>query len=189
MRVKFFGSVSTGIKDAESLVPQVLLIAPLEIVNSNQKRVVHDLESLQQLNILLELLEEKLLLLNPELEMSLSAEPVEVLQGCSRIRLQIFLLEVSANSRAFEVEGLVNVSVRGEDVVHDHEVNLLAVGHLDTVKPVELRKECIRVVDNVLVVFLENLSKKLVLGMVDCFDDILIIAGEVEEAAALSRGS
>jgi len=37
------------------------------------------------------------------------------------------------------------------------------------------------------VVFLEDFSEEFVFGVVDRFDDVLIIAREVEEAAAFAR--
>lgn len=37
------------------------------------------------------------------------------------------------------------------------------------------------------VIVLENLAKKLMLGVVDSLDDVLIISREIEKAAALSR--
>lgn len=37
------------------------------------------------------------------------------------------------------------------------------------------------------VVIFQNLSKEFVFGMVDSFDDVFVIAGEIEEATALAR--
>jgi hypothetical protein len=42
---------------------------------------------------------------------------------------------------------------------------------------------------DVIVVILQYLPKELVLGVVDCFDDVLIISREIEEATAFTRRS
>ena len=83
----------------------------------------------------------------------------------------------------------MNVPVWGEKIVHDNKVNLLPVGYLKTMESVELGEKCVGIVDDVLIVVLEDLSKELVLGVVDGFDDIFVISGEIEEAATFSRRS
>ena len=79
--------------------------------------------------------------------------------------------------------------MRREEVVHDDEVDLLAVGHLDPVKTVELREKGVGVIGNMLEVILEDLAKKFMLGMVNGLNDVLVITRKVEETAALARGT
>lgn len=52
-------------------------------------------------------------------------------------------------------------------------------------KSVELRQECVWVVLDVFVVILEDVPQELVFALVDGLDDVLVVAGEVEEAFAL----
>jgi hypothetical protein len=40
-----------------------------------------------------------------------------------------------------------------------------------------------------IVVVLEDLAEELVFGVVDSFDDVLVVAREIEKAAALARGA
>lgn len=77
--------------------------------------------------------------------------------------------------------------MRREEVVHDDEVNLLTIGHLDPVQTVELREKSVGVFGDMLEVVLEDLAKKLMLGMVNGLDDVLVVTREVEETAALAR--
>ena len=77
--------------------------------------------------------------------------------------------------------------MRREQVVHDDKVDLLAVRDLDPVESVELGEQGVRVPLDVLVVVAEDHAQPLVLAVMDRFDDVLVVAGEVEEAAALAR--
>lgn len=53
-------------------------------------------------------------------------------------------------------------------------------------KTVELRDQSVRVLLDMSVVFRKNLPQEFVFGMVDCFDDVLVVSGKVEEASTLS---
>ena len=76
--------------------------------------------------------------------------------------------------------------MRGEEVVHDHEMDLATSRKLDTVKTVESGDEGVRVGLDVIMVALEDAQEVLVLGMVDSLDNIFVIAGKVEEGPRLS---
>lgn len=80
----------------------------------------------------------------------------------------------------------MNVSMWREEVVHDNKVNLLAIRHLDAVEAVKLREERIWVLFDVIIVILENLSQKLVFGVMNRLDNVLVVSGKIEEAAALA---
>lgn len=81
----------------------------------------------------------------------------------------------------------MDVLVWGEEVVHDHEVDLAPAGKLDTMKAVESRDECMRVTLDMLIVLLENPSEELVLVVVDRLDDEPVVPREVEERSGLAR--
>ena len=51
---------------------------------------------------------------------------------------------------------------------------------------VELRKQSIGVLANVVVVLLQDLAQELGLAVVDRLDDVLVVAREIEKAAALA---
>jgi hypothetical protein len=83
----------------------------------------------------------------------------------------------------------VNVAMRREEVVHDNEVNLLPMRQLDAMQSVKPRDERMRVLLDVLVVVLEDGAEELVLAVPDGLDDEAVVAGEVEERAALAGGA
>jgi len=68
-------------------------------------------------------------------------------------------------------------------------MDLASIGYLDAMQAVKLGKESVWVLLDVVVVVLEDFAEELVLGVVDGLDDVLVIAGEIEEAAALARGA
>jgi hypothetical protein len=51
---------------------------------------------------------------------------------------QFLLLEVSSDSRTFEVESAVYIAMRGEKVVHDNEMDLATIGYLNAMKAIKL---------------------------------------------------
>jgi hypothetical protein len=65
-------------------------------------------------------------------------------------------------------------------------MDLASIGYLDAVQAVKLGKKRVRVLLNVVVVVLQDLSEELVFGMMDGLDNVLVVAGEIEEAAALA---
>lgn len=76
-----------------------------------------------------------------------------------------------------------------EEVVHDHEVDLAPVGHLDAMEAVELGDERVGILLDVLVVLREDLAEEFMFGMMDRLDNVLVVSGEVEEAPAFPRGA
>lgn len=96
-------------------------------------------------------------------------------------------MQVPTNGRTLQVKGLVDIAMRREEVVHDDEMDLSPIRHLDTVKTIELRDQRVRVFLHVLVVFGKNLPQDLMLGVMNGLDDILIISRKVEEAPTLAR--
>ena len=76
--------------------------------------------------------------------------------------------------------------MRGKQVVHDDEMDLASIGYLNAVEAVKLGKKRVWVVLYVVVVVLQNLSKELVFGVVNSLDDVLVVAREIEKAAALA---
>lgn len=68
-------------------------------------------------------------------------------------------------------------------------MDFLAICYLYSVKTVELGYERVRVSFHVGVVFSQYFPQEFVFGMVDGLDDILVVPGEVEEAATFTRGA
>jgi hypothetical protein len=67
-------------------------------------------------------------------------------------------------------------------------MDLASIGYLYAMQAIKLGKKRVWVFLYVVVVILQDFAKKLMLGVVYRFDDILIIAGEIEKAATLTRG-
>jgi hypothetical protein len=65
-------------------------------------------------------------------------------------------------------------------------MNLAASWELDSVETVESGKERVGVVLDVVVIVFEDRPQKLVLGVADGLDDVLVVAREVEEGARFS---
>jgi hypothetical protein len=65
-------------------------------------------------------------------------------------------------------------------------MDLASIGYLDAMQAVKLGKKRVRVLLNVVIVVLQYLPEELVLGVVDGLDDVLVVAGEIEEAATLA---
>jgi hypothetical protein len=65
-------------------------------------------------------------------------------------------------------------------------MDLASIWNLDPVQAVELREEGVRVLFDVVVVVFEDLAEELRFAVVHGLDDVFVVAGEVEEAAALA---
>ena len=102
---------AAGIEHLQGLVPQVLIVAFAQVVDTDQKGVVHYTELLQEPHVLLKLTHEKLLFLDTQLEMPFPAEPVEVLQCGAGVLSQVLFFIVSSYRRTLQVESRVNVPV------------------------------------------------------------------------------
>ena len=96
-------------------------------------------------------------------------------------------MQIPTNSRPLQVKCLVDVAVRREKIVHDDEVDLPAIRHLDAVQTIELRDQGVRVLLDVLIVFGQNFPQDLVFGVVNGLDDIFVVSREVEEATTFTR--
>jgi len=68
-----------------------------------------------------------------------------------------------------------------EQVIHDHEMDLLPLGQLHAVQPIETRQRCVWIVPHMRVVVFQDGEKEFVLRVPDGFDDEAVVAGEVEE--------
>lgn len=68
-------------------------------------------------------------------------------------------------------------------------MDLASIGYLNAVEAVKLGKKRIWVFLYVVVVVLQDFSKELVFGVVNSLDDVLVVSGEIKEAAALSGGT
>jgi len=65
-------------------------------------------------------------------------------------------------------------------------MDLASIGYLDAVKAVKLGKKRVWVFLYVIVIVFEYLAKEFVFGMMNSLDDVLVVAGEIEEAATLA---
>jgi hypothetical protein len=68
-------------------------------------------------------------------------------------------------------------------------VDLASIGYLNAMKAIKLGQKGIRVLFNMVVVVLENLAEKFVFGVMNRFDNVLVVSGEIEETATLSGRS
>jgi hypothetical protein len=80
----------------------------------------------------------------------------------------------------------VDISVRRKQVVHDDEMDLASIGYLYAMQTVELGKKRVGIILYVVVVIFQYLPEKLVFGVVDSLDDVLVVSGEIEKAATLA---
>ena len=65
-------------------------------------------------------------------------------------------------------------------------MDFASIGYLYAMQTVKLGKKGVRVLLDVVVIVFENLAEELVFSVVDCFDNVLVVAGEIEEAATLA---
>ena len=77
--------------------------------------------------------------------------------------------------------------MRGEEVVHDDEMDLASMRKFDTVETIESGNEGMRVALDMFVVVLEHAAEEFMFVVVDRLDDETVIAGEVEERAGFAR--
>lgn len=174
-------------EDAKGVPPDVVPVPAPHIMNAHEKTVVHHPQVLEDLRVAPELLRQERALLRAQLERLLAVDPVKVLEYCAGILRGAVFGVLAADGGAFEVIRLVYVLVRGEEVVHDDEVDLAAVGKLHAVEAVEAREQRVRVTLHVLVVLPEDSPEELVLIVVDRLDDEAVVARKVEERSRLSR--
>ena len=65
-------------------------------------------------------------------------------------------------------------------------MDLASIGYLYAMQTVKLRKKRVGVLLHMVVVVLQYLPEELVFGVVDGLDDVLVVPGEIEKAAALA---
>lgn len=78
------------------------------------------------------------------------------------------------------------VTMWGEEVVHDNEVDLPTIGYFDPVEPVELGQQRIRILVDMGIVFAQDLPEQFMFGVMYGFDDVFVVTREVEEAPTFS---
>ena len=83
----------------------------------------------------------------------------------------------------------MDVAVWWEKVVHHNKVDFASIGYLYAMQTIELREKRIWVFLDVIIVILQYLPEEFVLGVVDRFDNVLVISREIEEATAFARRS
>lgn len=124
-------------EDFEGVVADVVLVSSLNIMDSDQQTIIHDVESRQQFNIPFGLLHKQVSFLWSQLQLPIPVDPIEILLCCTRVVGKLFVADGTSKSRALQVIGFVDVPVGGEDIAHDHEMNLASVRQLDTMKSKE----------------------------------------------------
>jgi hypothetical protein len=65
-------------------------------------------------------------------------------------------------------------------------MDLASIGYLYAMQAIKLGKQCVWVLCYVVVVVFQYLAEEFVFGVVYCFDDVLVVSGEIEEATALA---
>jgi hypothetical protein len=124
-------------------------------VDSNKKTVVHNIDFVQKLGVSPQLLRQKCSLLRSKLQHLASIYPIEIFEHSPWV-LDGFILRVfTPHSATLQVVSFVDIPVRREQVVHDNEVNLASPREFYTMKPVESREQCVRVILYVRMILLE----------------------------------
>jgi hypothetical protein len=165
------------------ILSQVVPVAPFHVVNADKKRIIHDPHPLQEFHVAPQLFREQGSLLGTEFEGSTTIDPVQIFQDSLWIRFRLVLGIFSAESGTFEIISLMDIAMRGEEVVHDYKVDFAPARELDSMQAVEAGQESMRIGSNVLMIVLENRAQKLVLGVRDGLDDKAVIPREIEERA------
>lgn len=150
-------------------------------MDANEQTVVHDTERLEKFGVPPQLLRQKRTLFRTKLERLATVDPVEVLERRAWVLACTLFRELPPNSRALQVVCLVDVPMRREEVVHDHEVDLLPAGKLDAVQSVKPAEQCMRVRLDMFIVQGEDAPQELMLIVMDRLDDEPVISREVEE--------
>lgn len=173
-------------EDLQRVPPQVVPIASLHIMYADQQTIIHHVDLLQQLSVPPNLLRQQGSFLRAQFESPAAMYPIQVLQHCSGVDRSPLLWVLSSDRTSLEVVRLVDITMRWEEVVHDDEVDLPAVGHLDTMKTVEPRQQRVRVGLHVCMVLLQHLAKELVLAVMEGLDDEPVVPREIEERAGFA---
>lgn len=110
-------------EDAQLIFSNIVAIASFHIVNPNQQRIIHYTDLLQELGVPAKLFGEQRSLLRSKLEPSSTMDPVQVFERSLRVLFRLFFRVFPTPSRAFEVIRLVDIAMRGKQVVHDDEMD------------------------------------------------------------------
>jgi hypothetical protein len=125
-------------------------------VDPDQEGIVHHPNLLQELHIPLQLLRQQRSFLRAKLKRPTPIHPILVLEYRSRILLRLLFRIFPAKRTSLQIIRLVNISMRGEEVIHDHKMNLSPSRKLDTMKSIEPGEEGMRVVLDVGMVVFED---------------------------------
>lgn len=153
---------------------------------ADQQAIIHHVDLLQQLNVSSDLLRQQSSLLRSQFKSPPAVDPVQVLQYRSRVRGSPFLWVLPSDGTSFKVVGLVDIAMRWEEVVHDDEVDLLPVRHLDAMQAVEPGQQRMRVGLQMGVVLFQHPAEELVFAMMKGLDDEPVVSREVEERAGFA---
>lgn len=134
----------------ESGVADIVLVSARKVVDANQQTVIHNVESRQQLHISLHLLHKLVSFLGSNLQLAIPVDPIEILLRCAWVVVQFFIADRTAQGRALQVKGFVDISVRREDIAHDNKVNLLSMRQLDSMEAKEATQKRVWVLFDVL---------------------------------------
>ena len=140
-------------EDTEGIPSNIVLVLPPHVVNANEQRVIHHSKLLQHFSVTSKLLRQERMFLWIELE---HLDRVEILQDCTQILSSLLFRALATDSGTLEIVRLVDIFVRREEVVHDHEVDLEAVRELNAIQTVEARQERVRIALHMLVVLLQD---------------------------------
>jgi len=138
------------VEHLEGVVSNIIPISTFNIMNTNQKTVIHDVESRQELDIPFDLLHKQMSLLGSQLQFTVPVDPVEILLSRSGVVVQLLITDRSAQGRALQIVCLVDISVRREDIAHDHKVNLAAVRQFHAMQSKETTQQRMRILFNML---------------------------------------
>lgn len=155
----------------------------------DEQAVIHHVHLFQPLGIPPQLLGEQGPLLGPDLERLVPVDPVEILHDGARIRGGLVLGVLPPDRRPLEVVRLVDIPMRREQIVHNHEMDLAPSRQLHPMQPVKAREQRVRIRLDVVVVVLQDRPQELMLVVVDRLDDEAVVAREVEEGAGFARGA
>lgn len=135
----------TYLEDLESIFPQVIPITALHIVDPNEQTVIHHIDLFQEFRVPPELFRQQRAFLRPQFNHPLTVDPVEIFEDCTRVLASLGLWVLAPDCTPLEVVRLVNITMRREEVIHDHKVNLAPVRKLDAVQAIESREQRMRV--------------------------------------------
>lgn len=103
----------------------------------DEQTIIHNPKIPQHLTIPPQLLCQESPLLRTKLQHPITIDPVQILLHCARILLQFRSWYDTPDRAPFEIIRFVNVFVRWEQIVHDHEMDLSSPGKLYPMKSIK----------------------------------------------------